>query len=188
MKPVLNPPSITKLLTHNLSPQANWSMDLAKNTAILCEENGENLVKYNLDNGLRIECEKPLPKNLKSNCMKYLLHDGRIVIRDGNNDPTYILSDSMNKLHTHHVGNFPLIGVLRPDLLAYTKETNQSHKYEIHLCSADNHQQPTMTLLPKEGNTWSSYLSICAHPLSGYIAVVGYNPDILDVYDKNGRL
>ena len=183
--PVLTPPSIRAVSTHKLTSQHSHVIGFGEDVAIMADTSTRNLVRYKMS---RKEIEKLQLNVLQKDCGKYVLADGKIILGafKGSNT-TNIYSDTLNLLKTYNGYYGRLIGALPPDLLVYVKKSAQFAGLEIHVYSVNKRHQFVMKLHPKKGTRWSESLSVCMNPQSGDVAVAGYSPNILDVFDKAGK-
>ena len=184
-------PSITEVFSQDCEKHYDWFVGVGSRSALLADTVKKTLVKYTIDDvQAKKMFEKALPDDIEAYCQKYLLEDGRIVLQDCDYaiDPNRLYSDKLEPLKIIKGDYGYLIGTLTPDLLVYAKKVSL-RDYEVDIYSADNNHQRVLTLRPGEGRTWSGGLSVCRHPYTGYLAVVGYNPSYstLDIYNKKGK-
>ena len=184
------PPSFSKAISPCLGSDYRYCVGLASSAALLADVSNNTLVKYAIDGSdAQKMFEKALPDGMKAECCKYLLNDGRIVLREfRGKDPTHIYTDNLTTKTTYKGDYGRLIGTLSPDLLIYAKKTSSSHGYEVHIYSADNNHKQVMTLKPSAGKRWYWKLSVCRHPYNGYMAVVNHSPNTLDIFNEGGWL
>ena len=164
-------------------------MGLTSSAALLADMNKKTLVKYTIGRSkLKKMFEKILPDYVDEDCCKYVLSDGRIVLRAlFGRDATYIHTDNLELLNTYTGAYGCLRGTLPPDLLVYAKRTTANHRCEVHIYSVDNKHQRALILRPSEGRKWSELsLSICSHPSTGNLVIVGRFPNTLDIYNGKG--
>ena len=181
------PPSIDKVTSHDVESN-HWMVGLGSNGALVANGDKKSLMKYTFDeNQANKVFEKALPDGMAAPCRKYLLSSGQIALREcSGSDPTYLYTANLGTLKTYAGDYGRLIGTLPNDSLVYAKKTSSCHGHEVHIYSADNNHQRVLTLLPSDGKTWSDYLSICVHPTTGHMAVVGRSPSTIDVYNMEG--
>lgn len=183
---VTRAPSITYTGCHTLWAYFNASIGLGNGAALLVDGN-KTLVKYTVTEGkFRMMFNKELPSDMADNCRKYLLANGRILLRNVNKDPTVIYTDELEKIYSYSGGYGNLIGTLSPDHIVYAKKSSSGQSHELHIYSAGKYHQRVMVLQPSGGRKWSESLSVCQHPKLGLIAVVGHSPNFLDVFNAEG--
>ena len=182
--PVRRDPTLTQLFSQPLGFLGHWNIGLGNGAAIVGNRDNTTLVKYGVDtnqaNRIWAEC---LPQGIGTCCRKYTLGDGKVVLRDGNNDPTKIFSKTFGPVQAQNVGRDWLIGTLPPDLKVYVRKTSIDN-YQLHV---HNRNEYKLMLRPFRWSKWSWNLSICQHPESGYMAVVDTFNQSLDIYNLWGK-
>ena len=160
--------------------------DIAGNSAVVGHMNYKSIHVYDLlsqQQQLTHTYSMRLPQGLDADCRKYILDDGRIVLRDlqGTQGPTHVYTSTLQPLKTY-TGNYGiLIGTMSPDLLAYSNKSSSQQGHEIRIYSLDNNHRLVMTIAPpgSYGN-----LSICKHPTCQYFVAVDASGRSLNIYNR----
>ena len=188
--PVTKAPNITKASYVELDADYSIFAGLAGSSALLGFERKKTLVKFTIvGSQAKMMFEKALPAGMDADCSKYILHDGRIVLRArNNNDPTHIYSADFTTKNTYKGNYGHLMGTLPQASLVYAKEISPILGWEVQIYNADNNHHQVLTLRPSKGRKWSkSHLSVCRNPHTGYMAAV-HTMKTLDIYNEKGSI
>ena len=103
------------------------------NVAVAQDNNQETIVKFHLDSKQQhrtSSCSMPLRYGFNTDCRKYILDNGCIVLRelDDANGPTYVYSSTIQPLETYTGDYGEIIGAFSHDRLAYSMQSVKAMK------------------------------------------------------------
>ena len=178
---VKSAPTLKNQKREKIKFRASIRVGFGEKTVILCDKDNKKLVKYSVDGKYSEVWSKDLPQGVDVYSYKYLT-PSLIICRDWNSDLTLTFNHDLQPQQTYTGRYGWLRGTIHDDRLLYVAEISE-RRWSVKIYQLPDHSH-VGTISRQDQPFQRTWISVCCHPSTQWLALVCGYPHSLDIYDS----